>query len=171
MHVWPSYRKKDGSLRRTVDLQNLSKVILRETHYTPSPFNIVTVVPPKKKKAVLDAWNGYHSAPLSPSALDATLFITEWERYCYLRALQGFHASSDEYTKRFDDIISGFLRVTRCVDDSLLWDDDIATSFWHTLSYIHLCAVNGIVFNPDKFKLDEDSIEFAGFGITPVSHG
>ena len=158
------------SPRRTVDLQNLKKVTLRETHHTPSPFNIVSVVPPGKKKTILDAWNGYHSVPLSPAARDATTFITEWGRYRYLRAPQGFHASSDGYTKRFDDITSGFPRVTRCVDDSLLWDDDIAPSFWHTLSYINLCADNGIVFNPDEFKFAEDTIEFAGFDITSTGY-
>ena len=86
VHVWSSYQKKDGSPRRTVDLQNLNKVTLRETHHTPSPFNIVSVVLQKKNKTVLDAWNGYHSLPLSPSARDATTFITEWGRYRYLRA-------------------------------------------------------------------------------------
>ena len=158
--------KKDGKPRRTVDLQNLNKVTLRETHHTPSPFNIVSIIPPGKKKTVLDAWNGYHSVLLSPDARDATTFITEWGRYRYLRAPQGFHASSDGYTKRFDDITSGFPRVTRCIDDSLLWDDDTANSFWHTLSYIQLCAKNGIVFNPEKFKFAEDTIEFAGFDVT-----
>ena len=158
--------KKDGKPRRTVDLQNLNKVTLRETHHTPSPFNIVSIIPPGKKKTVLDAWNGYHSVLLSPDARDATTFITEWGRYRYLRAPQGFHASSDGYTKRFDDITSGFPRVTRCIDDSLLWDDDTANSFWHTLSYIQFCAKNGIVFNPEKFKFAEDTIEFAGFDVT-----
>ena len=162
--------KKDGSPRRTVDLQNLNKVTHCETHHTPSPFNIVSVVPPGKKKTILDAWNGYHSVSLSSEARDATTFITEWGRYRYLRAPQGFHASSDGYTKRFDDITSGFPRVTRCIDDSLLWDDDVATSFWHTLSYINLCAENGIVFNPDKFRFAEDTIEFAGFDITDTGY-
>ena len=159
--------KKDGTPRRTVDLQNLNKVTRRETHHTPSPFNIVSVIPPGQKKTVLDAWNGYHSVPLSPDARDATTFITEWGRYRYLRAPQGFHASSDGYTKRFDDITSGFPRVARCIDDSLLWDNDISTSFWHTLSYIQLCGEGGIVFNPDKFKFAEDTLEFAGFEVTP----
>lgn len=162
--------KKDGTPRRTVDLQNLNKVTHRETHHTPSPFNIVSVVPPKKKKTVLDAWNGYHSVLLSPEARNATTFITEWGRYRYLRAPQGFHASSDGYTKRFDDITAGFPRLTRCVDDSLLWDNDIATSFWHTLSYIQLCGDSGIVFNPEKFRFAEDSVEFAGFEMTPTGY-
>ena len=158
--------KKDGSPRRTVDLQSLNKATRRETHHTQTPFNIVSVVPPEKKKTILDAWNGYHSVLLSPNARDATTFITEWGRYRYLRAPQGFHASNDGYTKRFDDITADFPRVARCVDDSLLWDDGIATAYWHTVSYIKLCADNGVVFNPEKFKFAEDHIEFAGFDIT-----
>ena len=42
----------------------------------------------------------------------------------------------------------------------------ISISFWHTVSYIHLCSENGIVFNPKKFHFSEDIVEFAGFDIT-----
>ena len=158
--------KKDGTPRRTVDLQNLNAATRRETHHTPSPFNIVSVVPPGQTKSVLDAWNGYHSVLLSPDARDATTFITEWGRYRYLRAPQGFHASNDGYTKRFDDITQDFPRVARCVDDSILWDGDIASSFWHTVKYIRLCANNGVVFNPAKFHFAKETVEFAGFDVT-----
>ena len=84
--------KKDGSPRRTVDLQQLNKATLRETHHTPSPFNLVSTIPTDTYKSVLDAWNGYHSLPLSQQAQDATTFITEWGRYRYRRAPMGFHA-------------------------------------------------------------------------------
>ena len=56
--------KKDGSPRRTVDLQELNKATLRETHHTPSPFNLVSTIPARTRKMVLHAWNGYHSLPL-----------------------------------------------------------------------------------------------------------
>jgi len=56
--------------------------------------------------------------------------------------------------------------VQRCVDDSILWDTDIKSSFWYTMTYIKLCADNRIVFNPDKFKFSDDTVEFAGFDIT-----
>lgn len=162
--------KKDGTPRRTIDLQNLNAATRRETHHTPSPFNAVSVVPINQKKTVLDAWNGYHSVPLSPNAKDATTFITEYGRYRYCRAPQGFHASNDGYTKRFDDITSDFPRVARIVDDSLLWDNDISTSFWHTMQYIKLCADNGIVFNPDKLHFAKDTVEFAGFDVTTTGY-
>ena len=167
--------KKDGTPRRTVDLQKLNAATRRETHHTPPPFDQVSQIPPHTKKTVLDAWNGYHSLPLTPEARDATTFITEWGRYRYLRAPQGFHASGDAYTRRFDDITVDIPRKTRCIDDSLLWDNDIADSFWHTVKYISHCGSNGVVFNPPKFVFGKDVVDFAGFtvtedGVKPTAH-
>lgn len=160
--------KKDGSPRRTVDLQQLNKATSRETHHTPTPFNLASTVPANTRKTVVDAWNGYHSLLLSPSAREATTFITEWGRYRYCRAPMGFHASGDAYTRRFDDITVGEPRTVRCIDDSLLWDDAerIDDSFWHTFDYIKLCADNGIIFNREKFQFAQEEVEFAGFSIT-----
>ena len=118
------------------------------------------------KKTVLDAWNGYHSVPLAPQAREATTFITEWGRYRYLRAPQGFHGSNDGYTKRFDDITADVSSHTRIIDDELLWDVDIEGSFWHTMYYIKHCHENGIIFNPDKFQFAKDEVNFAGFVVT-----
>ena len=157
--------KKDGSPRRTVDLQRVNEATLRETHHTPSPFNLVASVPPGTKKTTLDAWNGYHSLPLAETARDATTFITEWGRYRYKRAPQGFHASSDGYTRRMDDITAEVERLRRCVDDSLLWDSSLEESFWHTVRYITLCGEHGVVFNPSKFSFGADTVDFAGFTV------
>jgi hypothetical protein len=157
--------KKDGSPRRTVDLQPLNAATYRATHHTASPFNQASLVPPNTRKTVLDAWNGYHSLDLSPAVRDATTFITEWGRYRYLRTPQGFHAAGDGYTKSFDDITVDVERKTKCIDDTILWDDDISKSFWHTLEYISLCSQNGIVFNPKKFQFAKTEVDFAGFTI------
>ena len=158
--------KKNGKPRRTVDMQHLKEATLRETHYTQTPFDIVSATPCGTLKTVLDAWNGYHAVPLAESAKDATTFITEWGRYRYCRAPQGFHASGDAYTRRFDDITQKFKRVARCVDDSLLWDTSIEEAFWHTFDYLKHCADNGIVFNEEKFVFAEEVCEFAGFELT-----
>ena len=56
--------KKDGTPRRTVNLQPLNAVSARQTHHTPSPFNQVSSIPHNMKKTVCDAWNGYHSVPI-----------------------------------------------------------------------------------------------------------
>ena len=158
--------KKDGSPRRVVDMQKVNQATLREVHHTPSPFNLVSTVPAKTKKTILDAWNGYHSLPINPEHKDATTFITEWGRYRYCRAPMGLHTSGDAYTRRFDDITCNTERKVRCIDDTLLWDESIESAFWHTFDYIKLCADNGIVFNKEKFAFAKDVVEFAGFEVT-----
>ena len=158
--------KKNGDPRRTVDLQNVNKATLRETHHTPSPFNLVSSIPAGQLKTVLDAWNGYHSLPLSPKSKDAFTFITEFGRYRYCRAPQGSHTSGDAYTRRFDDITAEHQRKVRCIDDTCLWDQDIESAFWHTFDYIKTCADNGIVFNEEKFQFGLSTVEFAGFEVT-----
>ena len=161
--------KKDGTPRRVVDLQALNKVSLRETHHTPSPWEQVSSIPKNMKKTVLDAWNGYHSVRLDPKSRHKTTFLTVFGRYMYLHAVQGFKASGDAYTKRFDDITVGFPDVTRIVDDSCLYKPTIRDNFWHTCEYITLCGKNGVIFNPKKLVFARDTIEFAGFSVTPDS--
>ena len=82
----------------------------------------------------------------------------------------GFHSSGDAYTRRFDDITSGISKSIRCVDDTLLWDDNIEDAFWHTFEYLTICAENGIVFNKDKFVFALPTVEFAGFEITKTGY-
>ena len=56
-------------------------------------------------------------------------------------------------------------RQARCIDDTILWDDSIETSFQYTIDYITHCGSNGIVFNPEKFDFAEKEVEFVAFQI------
>ena len=98
-------RKKDGTPRRTVDYQRLNRQCLRETHHCEPPFYLASKVPPNTKKTILDATDSYHAVELDEESQLLTMFITEWERYIYLRLPQGYFASGDIYTSRYDDII------------------------------------------------------------------
>ena len=75
--------KKDGTPRRTIDLQKLNSQSARETHHCKSPFQLASQVPVNTKKTV--AVDGYHAIPLEPESQKLTIFITEWGRYVYLR--------------------------------------------------------------------------------------
>ena len=158
--------KKNGDPRLVVDLQPLNAVSKRETHHTPSPWNLACAIPKGMLKSILDAWNGYHLVPLAPESREKTTFITEWGRYRYLRAPQGWTGSGDAFTKRFDDITAGVKDVVRCIDDSCLWALTVAASFWLVVNYLDLCARNGVIFNPEKFLFALQIIDFAGYTIT-----
>ena len=65
-----------------------------------------------------------------------------------------------------DLIVNGTDNYDHCVDDSILWDNDIETNFHRVCSFIEKCANAGCVFNPKKFQFAQDKVEFLGFKIT-----
>ena len=157
--------KKDGSLRRTVDYKNLNSQCDRETHHCQPPFTLATQIPPNVKKTIFDAVDGYHAIPLHRDSKHFTTFITPWGAYRYCRLPQGFIASADAYTRRYDDLIANFPRKVKCIDDVLLWDKDIETAFFRAWEFLAFCADNGIVLSEKKFKFCKDNVEFAGLQI------
>ena len=159
--------KKDGRPRRTVDLQKLNAQCHRETHHCESPFKLACQIPTHKKKTVLDATDGYHAIPIDEESKPLTTFITEWGRYRYRRLPQGYLAAGDAYTRRYDNIIKDVKNKVKCVDDTLLWDDSIEESFFHTWEYLQICEDNGITLNKDKFQFCKDTVDFAGLKVTP----
>ena len=161
--------KKSGKPRRTVDLQALNQHATRETHHTQSPFHQARKVPPHTRKSVFDAWNGYHSIPLDDRDKHLTTFITPWGRYRYLVAPQGYISSGDGYSRRFDEIVADFPQKTKCIDDTLMWTDNIEESFFQAVKWLDICGNNGIVLNPEKFQFGRTTVEFAGFEITPTT--
>lgn len=159
--------KKDGKPRRTVDFQALNAHAVRETHHTPSPFLQARSVPHGTKKTVLDAWNGYHSVPIREEDRHLTTFITPWGRYRYKTTPQGYIASGDGYTRRYDAIVTDISNKTKCIDDALLWADTLEENFHQVANWLDVCGRHGITLNPSKFKFGRDTIEFAGFEIGP----
>ena len=78
-------------------------------------------------------------------------------------------ASGDGFTRRFDEIVAHIPNKTKCIDDTLLWADNIEQAFWQTVQWLDTCGRNGITQNPDKFVFAKDTVEFAGFEISPTS--
>ena len=162
--------KKNGTPRRTVDPQPLNEASLRQTHHTQSPYHLASKVPRNVKKTCLDAWNGYHSVLLHEDSRELTCFITPSGVYRYRTCPQGWLASGDAYTHRYDNIVKEFENIAKCIDDVCVWDVSTESNFYRTCRYLDLCSRNGIVFNPTKFVFSQDNIEFLGFEITEDSN-
>ncbi len=133
-----------------------------------SPFHLARAVPPGMKKTVFDAWNGYHSVRLHEDDRHYTTFITPWGRYRYCTAPQGYIASGDGYTSRYDSIVTGVSNKTKCIDDTLLWTEDVAKSYQQAV----IPAGSGLA-RPVRPQWSHtqpgqipDQVEFAGFEIT-----
>ena len=98
-----------------------------------------------------------------------TTFITPWGRYRYKVAPQGFIASGDAYTQRFDAIIANFENKVKCVDDTCMWEANILKAFFQTCRWLDLCARHNITLKPSKFQFAVDDADFGGLTVTPDS--
>ena len=74
------------------------------------PFQQAKAIPQHTWKSVTDALNGYHSVLIRQEDLHLTTFVTPWGRYRYKVAPQGFLASGDGYSARFDAVIADVQR-------------------------------------------------------------
>ncbi|MEL6802194.1 MAG: DDE-type integrase/transposase/recombinase [Bacteroidota bacterium] len=153
-------------LRMTVDLQHLNSQCVRELHHVESPFKLASQVPPGMYKTLLDAVDGYQAIKLDKESQNLTTFITPWGPYHFLRVPAGLVDSGDKYTSRYDLVIQHIPRKVKCVDDTLLFDTDISSAFYHAFEYLQTCASNGIILNASKFQFCQKQIDFAGFTIT-----
>ena len=161
--------RKTGKHRRTVDLQPLNRASLRQTHHTASPWHLARSVPANTLKSVCDVWNAYHTVPIRTQDRKYTQFVTPWGRFQYCRAPMGAHWSGDAFTQRYDEVTKDVENIAKCVDDAVLWANDIAGAFAQVCDYMTLLGRNGIVLNPDKFKFARLNVDFAGFTITSDS--
>ena len=53
-----------------------------------------------------------------------------------------------------------------CVDDSILWDQDIESNYFRVFNFIEKCTRAGCIFNPTKFQFGQEEVVFLGFRIT-----
>ncbi|CAC5391737.1 unnamed protein product [Mytilus coruscus] len=60
-------------------------------------------------------------------------------RYRYKTAPQGYIASGDDYTRRFDEIVADIPNKTKCVDD-VLWAGSIVESFFQSAIWLDICG-------------------------------
>ena len=158
--------KQNGEPRRTVDLQHLNKASVRQTHPNRSPFMLASDVPANTKKSVLDVWNSYHSVPVVEADRDKLCFVTQWGRYRYRVAPQGYLASGDAYTHRFAQIAKEVTNKRTIVDDTVIWSDNMEDNFNDVCKLLAVCCEAGLIFNSDKFQFGQDTVDFAGLEIT-----
>ncbi|XP_068215773.1 uncharacterized protein [Palaemon carinicauda] len=160
--------KADGSPRCTVDLQPQNRHAVRQTHHVPSPFHLADRIPQNTKKSITDACNGYHSVPFREEDRHITTVIALWGTLRYMVTPQGFLASSDAYTHRFDSIIADFQDKVKCVD-TCMWAKSIEASFFQTCEWLDISSRNGITLNLRKFQFVHDSVEFTRLTVTATN--
>ena len=127
-HLMVICAKKNGKPRWKVDFRALNFHATWETHHTQSPFHQACLYPVALRR--LSSTVGT-ATTVFPFTQTITTFITPWGQY--KMAPQGYIASGDDYSRRFDEIVSGIPNKTKCINDTLLWGDNLTKSFFQAV--------------------------------------
>ncbi len=100
-------------------------------------------IPHGALKSTNDALNGFHSLKLREEDKHYTTFITPYGRFRYEVGVQGWLATGDAYTQRFDKITEDVKQKRQC-----------------------MTGRNGIILNPDKFQFAQETVDWAGVRVT-----
>ena len=103
-----------------------------------TPFHLAAAIPSGSIKSVVDCWNVYHSVPLAPEDIPYTTFITPFGKYRYKVAPQGFLAAGDAFTARMSAITAEITNKKQLVDDTCVYNDNLADNFMDTCRFISL---------------------------------
>ena len=155
--------KKNEKSHRTIDFQPLNTHATREIHHMQSPFHQYISVPSNTKKTIFDASNGYHSVPFAKRIVTSSLHGAD----------TGTALPQRDTLPPGMDTPDGMMKLyppfPRKHSDTLLWADNLLESFHQATHWLDICGRHGITLNPDKFRFAMDTVEFAGFEITPSS--
>jgi hypothetical protein len=152
-------RKADNSLRLFVDHTRLNRHVRRPTHPTRTPRDAVTQISGDATFfTTFDAANGYFQIPLHLSSQHLTIFMTQWGRYKFLRAL-GLCSSSEEYNRRADQAFQDVNNTVRVVDDLLRFDSSFPENVAGVCALLSAARSAGITFSLKKFHFARSQIQ------------
>ena len=170
----PSFfvQKPNGKLRLVTDFSKLNAAVMRPIHQFPSSHHIISSIHPTSRVfAKLDCVSGYHQIPLDYESSLLTTMLLPSGRYRYIRSPMGLNASSDEFCRRTDDVLSGIPGTLKLVDDILIFAPTMADLRDRIEQVITKCSAANIILSKEKFEIGS-KVTFAGFviscdGITP----
>jgi len=156
--------KPGGKWRLCVDLTKLNFFVKRPVHPLTTPKEAVDRVPEGSVFfATLDAKHGYWQIPLEEASQELTTFITPFGCFKFLRNPMGLASAQDEYCRRTDLAIAGLEKVSKVVDDMLVYSKTAEDHVQDVVELLERCRLNKITLNPDKFAFGRTEVKFVGY--------
>ncbi len=112
---------KSGQVRLCVDLKQLNRSVLRETHPIPGVDETLAKLANAKVFSKLDANSGYWKIPLAKESRPLTTFISPFGWYCFNKLPFGISSAPELFQRRMNAILEGLEGVTCLIDDILVY--------------------------------------------------
>ena len=155
-------RKKDGSLRVTVDYQLVNNVTEKVAYPLPFANDIFNRLSKAKYFTVMDLTSGYYQLPLEPNSRQFTAFICARGLFEYLVMPMGITNATETFQRMMNNVLEGLLHVICEVylDDIIVFSNTLEEHVEHVRLVAERLKKLNLKIKIEKCKIAQEKIEY-----------
>ena len=158
--------KPNGNLRVRLDPTDLNKSIIRPVCNMRTLEEIIDLLKGSVYFAVSDSTKSFFHVPIDDESKQLTAMLTPIGIYLYNILVRGISNATDIFETCMQNIVDGLQRVVNIADDVLVFATDYDTFKYNVVSFLDCCVEHNLHLNPDKIRINVDSIPFFGWMLT-----
>lgn len=154
--------KDSGDIRLCIDMRQVNKAVLRETHPLPTIEDIRWKLNGATVFSRLDIKDAFHQLCLEDESKPLTTFITHKGLFRYKRLLFGISSASEQFQKIIEQLFSSCGNTVNFIDDIIVFgkteqEHDVALQ-----EVLKVVKSNDILLNKNKCAFKMYEIDFLG---------
>ena len=160
------------SIRLSIDHKDLNEALERETYYSRSIDELISMFAGAKVFTIVDMDKGYWQVVLHPDSRKYTCMAFDIGRYQFKRLPMGSKVASDIFQRMLDSVYIGLPGVTGIADDMVIFGRNEEEHDRNLILFLETTRKNGLILNKRKLQFKKEEVSFFGHrwnstGISP----
>jgi hypothetical protein len=155
-------KKKDGSLRITVDYRKLNDVTTKDSYPIPRIDDMLNKLAKAKIFTTLDLASGYYQVEMEEASKKYTAFSCDMGLFEYNVMPMGLTNACATFQRLMNRILSSILGAFCLVylDDIIIFSENVDNHLEHVKAIIDLLQRYNLKIKPSKCKIAEERVEY-----------
>ena len=159
-------RKKDGSLRMTIDLRQLNAITVKDQFPMPRVDEFFELVVQARIFSQLDLRKGYYQVPLKKEDRPKVAFAADRRLWQFKRMPFGACNAPATFQRMMTKILGDLKFVFVYLDDVLIFSNNKIEHKQHVREVLKRIQVAGLRLNAEKCNFGVKEVDYLGYRIT-----
>ena len=160
-------RKKDGSIRITVDYKKLNAVSIVGKWPLPRIDEVLDVLGKGKIFSTFDVMSGFLQNAIDSDSVELPAFITPRGLYQHLRMPQGHSGEPSAFVRLMQIVIAGLQSVCMYLDDAIVFNRTSSLHVQSIREFLARLEEHNLKLAPAKAIIGATKVAFLGHDISP----